>query len=46
MTDCRSSRCPHLLRSETTAKGKGFGKPAGKELVGLDSSRFFFVEMT
>jgi hypothetical protein len=35
----RDSRCPYLLSSETTAKGTGLAKSAGKEdPVELDSS--------
>jgi len=35
----RDSHCPYLLSSETTAKGTGLAKSAGKEdPVELDSS--------
>jgi hypothetical protein len=44
--DQRDSHCPDLLSSETTAKGTGLEKSAGKEdPVELDSSPTLWSDM-
>ena len=44
--DQRGSYCPYLLSSETTAKGTGLEKTAGKEdPVELDSSPILRIDI-